>query len=151
MGMAEIVNFKTAQMDLFPPDKGIKGISMINIGIIPHHEQRYETVGDYWYPQSFRQEVRISDMQNEDYEFLVLIHELIEAHLCRKRGIKEEDIKAFDEAYEAKRQEGDFTEPGDSAEAPYRTEHWFATFIEAQIAEELGVDWEEYSNVVNSL
>ena len=143
--MAEVINIAT------PSERGIKGLSMINIGIIPHHEHRYETVGDYWYPQSFRMEVRISDMQNEDYEFLVLIHELIEAHLCRKRGIEEPDIKAFDEAYEAKREKGDVSEPGDSIEAPYFREHAFSTFIEAQLAEELGINWEEYSNVVNSL
>ena len=151
MGMAEIINMGEAQMSLFPQDAGIKGVSMIYIGIIPHSEHRYKTVGDYWYPQSYRMELRVSDMQNEDYEFLVMIHELVEAHLCRKRGIEEPVIKAFDEAFEARREEGNTDEPGFDPNAPYFKEHTFATFIEAQIAEELGIDWEEYSNVVNSL
>ena len=138
-------------MEDVPPEPGIKGLSMINVGIIPHSEHRYETVGDYWYPQSFRMEVRVSDMQNEDYEFLVLIHELVEAHLCRKRGIPEPNIKAFDEAFEAKRLPGNEDEPGFDPAAPYFKEHTFATVIEAQIAEELGVDWDEYSKKVNSL
>lgn len=130
---------------------GIKGLSMINIGVIPHNEHRYETVGDYWYPQSFRMELRVSDMQNEDYEFLVMIHELIEAHLCRRRGIEEPVIKEFDEAFEAKRESGNFDEPGDSLDAPYNKEHKFATSIEMQLAKEIGVNWDAYTEAVNSL
>jgi len=150
MGMAEIINMREAQ-GAAPIDAGIGGISTINIGIIPHNEHRYETVGDYWYPSSSKMEVRISDMQNEDYEFLVLMHELIEAHLCRKRGIEEPAIKVFDETFEANRKPGNTDEPGFDPTAPYFKEHCFATFIETQLAEELGIDWEEYSNVVNSL
>lgn len=138
-------------MEDISTEPGIKGLSMINIGIIPHSEHRYETVGDYWYPQSFRMELRVSDMQNEDFEFLVMIHELVESHLCRKRGIPEPIIKAFDEAFEAKREVGNEDEPGFDPLAPYFKEHTFATIIEAQIAEELGVDWDEYSKKVNSL
>ena len=126
-------------------------VERIKIAIIPHEAHRYETVGDYWYPSEERMELRISDMGNEDYEFLVLIHELIEAHLCRKRGILEPDIKAFDEAFEAKRPEGNTDEPGFDPAAPYIKEHTFATKIERQLADELGVDWKEYDEVVNSL
>jgi hypothetical protein len=42
-------------------------------------------------------------------------------------------------------------EPGHDPKAPYNKEHIFAEKIERQIAEELGVDWEEYSRVVESL
>jgi hypothetical protein len=126
-------------------------INIINSKVIPHSEHRYETVGDYWYPNSTTMELRVSDMGNSDYEFLVQIHELIEAHLCRKRGISEPDIKAFDEAFEANREEGNEDEPGDSPLAPYQKEHQFATSIERQLAEALGVDWEAYDNAVMAL
>lgn len=126
-------------------------IEKIKVMIIPHEAHRYETVGDYWYPSEERMELRISDMENEDFEFLVLIHELVEAHLCRKRGIEEPIIKAFDEAFEAKREVGNEDEPGFDPLAPYVKEHTFATDIELQIAKELGVDWDEYSKKVNSL
>lgn len=120
------------------------------IKTIPHNEHRYDTVGDY-YDKDGKKLFRISDMGNEDYEFLVSIHEQIEEYLTRKRGIKCEDIDKFDMYYENARQEGDITEPGNSPLAPYFKEHQFATSIEKQIADELGVDWEEYDKVVCSL
>jgi hypothetical protein len=120
------------------------------IRIIPHDKHRYETVGDYWYHGDTR-EVRISDMNDEDCEFLVTIHELVEAHLCRKHGIDENAITAFDVAFEENRKEGNVDEPGDSPEAPYQKEHQFATKIEKLIAEELGINWEEYDKLVVNL
>jgi hypothetical protein len=123
-----------------------------DIRTISHSVQRYETVGDYWADRTGHTMVRISDMGNEDYEFLVMVHELIEEHLTRKRGITEESIKAFDEEYEANRLPEDTTsEPGWAENAPYRKEHAFAESIEKQIAKELGVDWEAYDEKVMSL
>jgi hypothetical protein len=90
-------------------------------------------------------------MGNEDYAFLVGLHEQIEQHLCLKRGITEESISAFDIAYEANRPEGDESEPGDHPDSPYRKEHFFATNIERMIALELGVEFAEYSKAVMSL
>ena len=128
----------------------------IYIDTIPHSEQRYPTVGDYWRPKLFknaieRLEVRVSDLGNEDYEFLVAIHELIEEHLTKKRGIPEEAITKFDIAFEQHRQTNSIEEPGDSPDAPYKCEHFFATSIERLIAAELGVDWLAYSAKINSL
>ncbi len=129
----------------------------IYIDTIPHSEQRYSTVGDYWWPpvqrtgMTERLEVRVSDMGNEDYEFLVAIHELIEAHLTRMRGISEDEITAFDVAFEAARTTDSIDEPGDHPDAPYRYEHFFATSIERLIAAELGVDWMAYSAKIESL
>lgn len=128
----------------------------IYIDTTPHSEQRYPTVGDYWRPSIpkyalERLEVRVSDLGNEDYEFLVAIHELIEEHLTRKRGISEEEITKFDMAYEASRTPESIDEPGDHPDAPYNKEHIFATHIERLVAEELGVDWDAYSDKINSL
>jgi hypothetical protein len=117
---------------------------------IPHKEHRYPTVGDYWLDENGVTQFRVSDMANEDYHFLVAIHEMVEEHLTRRCGIHEADIKAFDEAFEAKRAEGNENEPGDDPAAPYRKEHRFAENIERQIALEIGVDWAEYSRVVNA-
>jgi hypothetical protein len=62
---------------------------MINIEIktIPDKKQRYNTVGDYWIKDG-KEYIRVSDMNNWEYETLIALHELIEATLCRKRGIK---------------------------------------------------------------
>lgn len=123
----------------------------ISILTIPHSSHRYPTVGDYQDHPDKSRSVRVSDMGNEDYEFLVAIHELIEQHLCLKRFITEEKITAFDVKFEKNRQPGDTMEPGDAIGAPYRLEHQFATKIEREIAGELGVNWDEYSKVVDSL
>ena len=122
----------------------------INIHTIPHNTHRYETVGDYWDDEEGTN-IRVSDMGNEDYEFLVVIHELIEQYLCKKRGISEEDISKFDIKFEKNRPEGNEDEPGDDQKAPYRKEHFFATTIERLIAGELGVDWKEYDKAIFNL
>lgn len=129
----------------------------IYIDTISHRQHRYPTVGDYWWPPVRRTgacerlEVRVSEMGNEDYEFLVTIHELIEAHLTRKHGISEESITAFDIAYEANRYKGDDSEPGDSPDAPYHNEHKAATSVEKYLARLLGVNWFEYEEAVSNL
>jgi hypothetical protein len=95
--------------------------------------------------------IKVSEMGNSDYEFLVAIHEAIEQHLCKKRGISEEAITAFDTQFEASRAAENVDEPGNDLKAPYHKEHLFSTWIERLVAKELGIDWDVYDNVVNSL
>ena len=123
----------------------------IQLRTIPHSEQRYETVGDWENLPDGSLRISVSDMGNDDYAFLVAIHELVEVWLCNKRGITDEAVSAFDIEYEKNRPEGDESEPGDHPDAPYRKEHFFATNIERMIALELGVDWKLYSERVESL
>jgi len=126
----------------------------IHIRTIPHSEQRYDTVGDYWTDADGVEQFRISSMSNADYEFLVALHELVESHLAAKRGIAEPAITEFDQWFEVERERGRFSEdaePGDHPEAPYRREHQFATLIERLMAYELGVDWASYDQAVMSL
>ena len=132
------------------------------ISTISHNKQRYPTVGD-WHFRKLTEyidhlDIYVSRMNNTDYEFLVGIHELIEAYLCRKRGIKEEDVTKFDIYFEEHREENqklfgdDFPiEPGNDSMAPYFLEHQFATKIEKLVAAELEIDWDEYDKTVNEL
>lgn len=122
----------------------------IEIYSIPHDKHRYPTVGDYW-QEGNSDFIKVSAMENPDHIFLVAVHELIEMWLTRKRGITEESISAFDIQYENNRPDGDVSEPGGDPEAPYQKEHQFSTKIERLIAEELGVNWAEYDEVVSSL
>lgn len=123
-----------------------------SIETIPHHHQTYETVGWWGFgKRSGNLQVFVSDMGNEDYEFLVALHELVEAWLCRKRGISDEEITAFDIDFENTRMPGNTDEPGDHENAPYKREHLFATGIEKLMAAELGIDWSRYDKTVNSL
>ncbi len=117
---------------------------------VPHKGQRYDTVGDY-------QDVHgvtfftISEMKDERYESLVLVHELIEKILCSYRGIPDAAIDAFDVAFEHARVAGNEDEPGHDSAAPYHAEHVFAEKIERMLAEELGVDWDLYDRTVVGL
>lgn len=123
----------------------------IHMKTIPHENHRYPTVGDWFIHKNGAITIDVSDMKNEDYAFLVAIHEAIEVWLCRKRGVSEEAVNAFDIAYEKNRPEGDVSEPGDHPDAPYQREHIFATKIERLLAAELGIDWGHYDFTVNSL
>lgn len=120
----------------------------LNVAIqtIAHTQQRYPTVGDWtWDDDSGALTIRVSDLGDWRYEFLVGIHELIEAALCRHGGITQEQVDAFDLAFEAARPEGDASEPGFASEASYRQQHMVATGIETVLASLLDVDWNEYT------
>jgi len=117
---------------------------------IDHQEQRYETVGDYW-EEGGSLHFRVTDTGNWKYNYLVLLHEFVELALVKDRGIKIEDIDAFDIQYEKDRLEGKHTEddePGDDKNAPYVKEHFVATNIERTMAHELGVDWVDYEDTL---
>jgi hypothetical protein len=123
----------------------------IVIESIPHAEQRYPTCGDYRRDSDGTLHIKVSELPDNRYMLLVAIHELIEQVLSEQAGITNEQIDAFDFAYEAKRQAGDDSEPGDSIDCPVYKQHQFATGIEKILAAELGVDWVEYEKCVNAL
>lgn len=104
---------------------------------VPSQEMRYSDVGDWTIDAHGTRHYRVAELSNVDYEFLVLLHEMIECHLCLKRGITQEAVDLFDLPYA-----GD--DPGGDPESPYHREHLFACAIERQVAQELGVDWDEY-------
>lgn len=120
----------------------------INIKTIPDKEQRYDTVGDYWKKDDV-DEIKVSEMSNRQYEFLVAIHEMVEQFLCENAGITDKEITGFDVEYEKKRKNGDDTEPGEDIFAPYHKQHMFAEKIEMLMAEECGLDWEDYCKYSN--
>ena len=120
------------------------------IDTIPHSKQRYETPGDYW-EEGGVQQIVVSELGDEKMDFLVKLHEFIEQNLCRFRGIKETDIKLFDEEFELNRKKGNTDEPGFDSKSPYVREHTIATGIEFLVAAELGVDIKEYDKKINSL
>lgn len=147
----------------------------INIKIIPHKKQRYETVGDY-FEKKDSIEIRVSKMKRWKFEVLVTIHELIEYTLIKDKKLSIDKIDAFDKSFEENRKESqaaikkdvkakqltkaealdlssiiESAEPGDEPNAPYHKQHVFATEIEKAVAKELGVDWKEYSDYVNKL
>ncbi len=122
----------------------------IEAKIIPHTAQRYPTVGDFQVIDGVRT-LRVSEFGNADYEFMILLHEMVEQHLALKRGITAEAVDAFDMQFEKDRPEGNEDEPGDDPAAPYYSAHQFATIIERMMCHELGLDWNEYNRAVVKL
>lgn len=127
----------------------------IIIKTISHKEQVYETVGDWRFDDKGNLNIFVSEMGDWKKELLVALHELVEVALCKDRGIKQKDVDSFDIEFEKVRAVypgiiGN-QEPGDMISAPYHKEHVLATSIEKYVASELGVNWQEYEEVVQSL
>jgi hypothetical protein len=128
----------------------------IVINIIDHKDQRYPTVGD-WQFKKDTLEINVSnlgtDLPGTKMNCLVALHELVEALLCKFSvpEVTEDQVDAFDIAFEESRKEGDESEPGDDLRAPYHSQHKIATDIEKYLAVALEVNWEEYEKRINEL
>lgn len=101
-----------------------------DIKIIPDAKHRYMTAGDYFYKNG-EWKIRVSNSLDNDGQFAVIIHEMIELYLTQKHGITEQTIKEYDLKHK------DLEEPGDSPNAPYHKEHAFATIIEKLVLKEI--------------
>jgi hypothetical protein len=120
-------------------------VNKITLECIPHHEQRYDTVGDWYFDADKNLIIRVSNMGNWKYETLVAIHELIEVTLCAMGNITQEKVDAFDLKYD-----GD-GEPGDEPNCPYRGPHCIATGIERILAAVMGIGWIQYEEAIADL
>ncbi len=116
-------------------------IDKIEITFIPYKDQRYVTVGD-WYYQDKVLYIKVSDTKNRFYNGLIAIHELVEALLCDMYQVTQEQVDQFDLNFK-----GD-GEPGDSLEAPYHKQHQFAEIIEHLVCREMFIEWEQYIGVI---
>jgi len=137
----------------------------ILIDTIPHTEQRYPTVGDWYFeelqlssnPEDKPEQVlriRVSEMSDWRHEACVAIHELAEVLMCKQAGITTEQVDFYDKNYEKLRAEGLLpdpnSEPGDEPEAPYFRQHVVASAIERLLAGEMEVDWNKYADEVEA-
>ncbi len=111
-----------------------------HIRTIPHKTQDYNTPGDYWVDSQNHTKIVVSEELGDDSAFLVALHEFVEDYLCKKRGIKNDDVVAFDKA------NINNYEPGMMPSAPYHKEHVFADLIERQVCRELGIEWTDHDN-----
>jgi hypothetical protein len=134
---------------LTPPAVAAEKHQHLKIIIETVKHQRYRTVGD-WQVKPDGLHVAVSKMSDQRYEFLIGMHETIEAYLAVHAGISPAAVDKFDEAYEARRKKGDDSEPGDDPKAPYHKQHVFAEKIERLLAHELGVNWSSHDHEVSS-
>ncbi len=68
----------------------------IIIDTIPHSEQRYPTVGDWQIDKAGNLHITVSKMSDQRYEFLIGMHEAIEAYLAIYAGVSPEAVDRFD-------------------------------------------------------
>lgn len=118
----------------------------IQAKVIQHSKQRYCTLGDYFF-RGGKMMFRVSELGRWEYEFAVLVHEIVEWGLVKHRGVKIEDIDAFDKEFEEDRARGlhgPDDEPGDDPRAPYHREHCFATAVERMLIAAFGLSWQGY-------
>ena len=113
----------------------LKSILMV---IIPHKNQRYDTVGDWIEPSPGQRMISVSDCGNEDSELLVGMHEIFEQHLCKKHGITQAQVDKWDMSFTG---EG---EPGEDPNCPYYQQHQDSTAVEKLACDLLGMSWENH-------
>lgn len=126
----------------------------ILIETVPHKRNRNNQVGDYRYLEDGTLYVTVSDLGDDNMNWLIGIHEMIEERTSKNEGISEHEITEYDEKYEKKRENGlvDInSENGFSSDCIYKKYHTIATGIEMILAAQLGVDWTEYEQKVNEL
>ena len=123
---------------------------LITIEVIRPESQRYKTAGDWQWDHRDSKfgdslYITVGQLGDERYEFLVALHELIEAYLCKENSITQEQVDEFD------KHNPELDEPGESPRAPYHREHMQASIIERIMAQFLDVDWLKYEDVLDSL
>jgi hypothetical protein len=116
----------------------------IRIKVIPHAEQRYNTVGDYEVLEDETFEIRVSEMDNFRQVLAIAMHELTEFLLCQKDGVTISQIDQFDFAFEELQDPTDMKEPGEDPSAPYHKQHLTASAVERAIIASEGLDWDKH-------
>ena len=120
----------------------------IIIETIPSQNHRYPTCGDWQFLEDGTLHILVSEMGNERHEYLVAIHEMVEAILCKWDNVEEPDVAKFDVQFEKDRLQGNNDEPGFDINAPYKNQHLVATGIEMIMCRFAGIDWNDYNKEI---
>lgn len=121
-------------------------LKSIQIFVIPHQNQRYDTTGDW---NIIKGEdiliIRVSDTGFWFHNMLIALHEFVEAVLCTFTGISPQMVDSFDLSHKS------LTDPGAASEAPYHQEHMAADAIERTVCQLAGISWNDYEMSINNL
>jgi len=83
--------------------------------------------GGDWQVKPNGSHVIVVKMSDRRYEFVVGMHEPIEAYLALHAGVSQAAVDRCDGADKAKRKSGDNSEPGDDPHPPYHKAHVFGS------------------------
>lgn len=128
-------------------------MTRIIIDVLPHQEQRYDTLGDWYSVKTSTGEhlrIVVSSLHNPLAELALIVHELVEAVVCREDGISAEMVDQFDFGFIEGQKNGVIpkdAEPGDHPDAPYKEQHELATRIEKEVLHSVGMTWAEYMQI----
>jgi|SRR5579863_1212770 len=129
----------------------------VNIQVIPHEQQRYPTLGDFWWDEYGNLQIRISDLGDWRMNMGVAYHEFMESMFMKYNNISEPEQFTFDNWWEDQYNKGLVTdgsdEPGFSKDPKncYRDEHNIADYLEHAFITRLGVDINKYRKKQESL
>jgi hypothetical protein len=115
----------------------------ITLETIPHEKQRLGVIGDWYFESNGDLVVRVSDLGDWRYNFLVARHEMDEAMLCMLAGITTEMVD------EDQANENDTDDPDSFSGYPgarLQNQHNDALAAEWVMARILGVDWKSYGD-----
>ena len=118
----------------------------IQMNVIPHQQQRYDTAGDWRLDvEKDTLVINISFLGDWKMEACLGIHELIEAIRCMADRVDQNLVDQWDLNFKGK------GEPGDDPAAPYHRQHVQASIVERTLARQLGVDWQRYEQKLEEL
>lgn len=121
----------------------------IVIRVIPEVQQRAEVNGaDWFFDADGNLQVRVSPMSDWRYETALALHEVFEACLCKNNGVTQKSVDDFDMAYDKAHPDEPDLNAGDEVDAPYATEHNFATIVDRLFIGACGLKWKVYDSLL---
>lgn len=128
-------------------------ITKVEIEVIPHLAQRYDTCGDWFrvVDEHGKATLRVFasrlDKEIDPYNYMamcVAYHELGEALACIANDISEKDVDDWDLNYEGE-------DPGNDDNCPYVHQHRWATTIEKSLLVAMNILWSSYERAIAML
>lgn len=127
----------------------------INIQTVPNELIKVRkgfTGADWWWDETGNLQIFVAQELTDWRErACLMIHEAVEALICREMGVTVEQVDEFDARFEREHPGDGTTNVGDLPDCPYRLPHNAATAAERVLAGALNVSWQEYDDRLSKL
>ena len=112
------------------------------------------TGADWWIDEDGTLQVRVEQLASYGRTMSLMLHEIVEAVLCKQHGVTVDMVDKFDRKFEDENPANHGIEAGDAPECPYGSEHAVATACERMVAASMGMgvcdSWSEYDKELAS-
>jgi hypothetical protein len=106
------------------------------------------TGADWWFDASGDIQVRVEKLETKARTYSLLIHEVVEAVICKLTDVSVADVDRFDRQFEIENPDNHGIEAGDAPKCPYGEAHMIATACERMVGVHLGIgktdSWSDY-------